>query len=68
MLHCWFAISRETRKPFRLSVEAQGWRLALRTGDPTYGGNPVPGPTKTLVAGCNGIALTPFEAAIYLNR
>jgi maltooligosyltrehalose trehalohydrolase len=65
LLVCNFSGGEQT---IPLVVEAQGGRLALRTGDPTYGGNPVPGPTKTLVAGCNGIALTPFEAAIYLNR
>lgn len=65
LLVCNFSGDAQT---IPLVVEAQVWGLALRTGGPTYGGNPVPGPTKTLVAGCNGIALTPFEAAIYLNR
>jgi maltooligosyltrehalose trehalohydrolase len=48
--------------------EFLGWRVALRTEDSNYGGKPGSGPVKALIAGSNGIALRPFEAAIYLNR
>ena len=60
------AISYFDRQTISVAIESQGWRVALRTGD--YGGKPGSGPIKTLIAGSNGIALTPFEAAICSNR
>ena len=65
LLVCNFSRDAQT---IPVVVEAQGWRLALRTGDSTYGGKPAPEPIKTLIAGPNAIALAPFEAVIFLNR
>jgi maltooligosyltrehalose trehalohydrolase len=51
-----------------VAAEAQGWRLALWTGDAAYGSSSAPRPTEMLAAGSNSaVLLSAFEAAIYLN-
>jgi len=51
-----------------VAAEAQGCRLALWTGDATYGSNSTSRPAEMLTAGSNSaVLLSAFEAAIYLS-